>query len=220
MTFANLLAERLRAAEKPVRQLLDWFQKLVRVLPDSLFSWDDAANNKALIAGRSALIMNPPSAWAVAKRDAPKICDQLWTHGFAQGPKGRFAPFVQFFWSIWSFGKNQAAAKSLIVHLSQRASAEKMVEASGGYDLPPFDNFTTFQTWAEAAPPKGTLYHYPNPHKHQILSVPAFPAPHKIGEQISVQALQTQMVVRHLKGDTMEKTLAWAEGELEGFMRN
>ena len=35
-----------------------------------------------------------------------------------------------------------------------------------------------------------------------------------------MQALQTQMVVRYMKGETMEKTLAWAEGEIEGFMRN
>ena len=35
-----------------------------------------------------------------------------------------------------------------------------------------------------------------------------------------MQALQTQMVVRHMKGEAMEKTLAWAEGELDGFMRN
>ena len=31
--------------------------------------------------------------------------------------------------------------------------------------------------------------------------------------------MQTKMVVRLLKGETMEKTLAWAESELEGFMR-
>jgi len=34
---------------------------------------------QALIAGKSALIMNPPSAWAVAKRDNPKLAEQLWT---------------------------------------------------------------------------------------------------------------------------------------------
>ena len=48
----------------------------------------------------------------------------------------------------------------------------------------------------------------------------AAPAPHKIAEQIAVQALQTQMVVRYMRGEALEKTLTWAEGELEGFMRN
>ena len=34
-------------------------------------SYDDASNNRALISGESALIWNPPSAWAVARRDNP-----------------------------------------------------------------------------------------------------------------------------------------------------
>jgi hypothetical protein len=29
----------------------------------------------------------------------------------------------------------------------------------------------------------------------------------------------TKMVVRHLQGEPMEKTLAWAETEVAGFMR-
>ena len=91
------------------------------------------------------------------------------------GPKGRFAPFVPYFWGIWNFSKNKSAAKSLLMHLSQPASIEKLVAASGGYDLPSFTNFTTLKTWAEEGPPKGTLYHYPNPHNHQILSIAAAP---------------------------------------------
>src|SRR4051812_8946610 len=131
------------------RQVLEWFKKLVRVLPDSVFSWDDAANNKALIAGQSALIMNPPSAWAVAKRDAPQVCEQLWTFGPPAGPKGRYTPFLPYFWGIWSFSPNQAAAKSLLLFLSQRSAVEQLVAASVGYDLPPFDALNDFKTWAE-----------------------------------------------------------------------
>ncbi|MFZ5780094.1 MAG: ABC transporter substrate-binding protein [Pseudomonadota bacterium] len=203
-----------------VRQALDYYKRLMAQLPSDVPAWDDASNNKWLVSGRGAMIMNPPSAWAVAKRDAPKVAEQLWTHGFAQGPKGRFAPFVPYFWGVWNFSKNQEAAKSLIVHLSQKPVVEKMVAASDGYDLPSFANFTTFSTWAEEAPPKGTLFHYPNPYQHQILSIAGAPAPHKIGEQIYVQALQTQMAVRHFRGEAMEKTLDWAASELEGFMRN
>jgi ABC-type glycerol-3-phosphate transport system substrate-binding protein len=203
-----------------VREALDYYKRLMAFLPTDAPSWDDASNNKFLISGQGALIMNPPSAWAVAKRDAPKVAEQLWTHGFAAGPKGRYAPFVPFFWGIWNFSKNQAAAKSLIVRLSQADAVEKMVIASGGYDLPSFANFTTFKVWAEEGPPPGTLYHYPNPYNHQILSIAGAPAPHKFGQPIGVQALQTQMAVRHYKGEAMEKTLDWAASELEGFMRN
>ena len=204
----------------PVRQAMEYYKRLMAFLPPDVPSWDDASNNKFLVSGQGSLIMNPPSAWAVAKRDAPQVAEQLWTHGFPVGPKGRYAPFLPFFWGVWNFSKNQAAAKSLLTFLSQAASAEKMVVASGGYDLPAFANLTTFKVWAEEAPPKGTLYHYPNPHNHQTLSIAAAPAPHKIAEQIYTQAIQTQMVVRFAKGEAMEKTLDWAAGELEGFSRN
>jgi len=204
----------------PVRQALEYYKKLMAVLPSDAPAWDDASNNRWLISGKGALIMNPPSAWAVAKRDAPQICEQLWSHGFPSGPKGRFGPFLPFFWGIWKFSKNQAAAKSLLTAMSQPAAVEQLVVASGGYDLPSFANLTTLKVWQEEGPPKGTLYHYPNPHNHQTLSIAAAPAPHKIAEQIYTQGIMTQMAVRYFKGEAMDRTLDWAAKEIEGFSRN
>jgi ABC-type glycerol-3-phosphate transport system substrate-binding protein len=203
----------------PVRRALEYYVKLAQWLPPDAPAWDNASNNKYLISGKGALIMNPPSAWAVAKRDAPEVAEQLWTHGMPSGPAGRFAPFLPYFLGVWNFGKNKTAAKDLILDLSQRSAVEQMVVASGGYDLPAFEKLTDFKVWAEAGPPKGTLYHYPNPYNHQILTVAASPAPPKIAVQIYSQGIHTKMVVRHLQGEAMEKTLAWAESELEGFMR-
>jgi len=203
-----------------VRQALEFYKKLIAFLPADVAAWDDASNNKWLIAGKGALIMNPPSAWAVAKRDAPQVAEQCWTHGFPAGPKGRFAPYVPFLWTIWAFSKNKEAAKSLLVHLSQPASIERLVVASGGYDLPAYEKLTTLKVWAEAEPPKGTLYHYPNPYNHQTLSIAASPAPPKVAQQIYVQGTLTTMCLRYAQGEKMENTLAWAEGECEAFMRS
>jgi ABC-type glycerol-3-phosphate transport system substrate-binding protein len=203
-----------------VRQALEFYKKLIAFLPPDVAAWDDASNNKWLVSGRGAMIMNPPSAWAVAKRDAPQIAEQLWTHGFPVGPKGRFAPFLPFFWNIWSFSKNKEAAKSLLTHLSQPDSIARLVEASGGYDLPAYEKLTTLKTWAEEGPPKGTLYHYPNPYHHQVLSIAASPAPPKIAQQIYAQATMTKMCLRYSQGASMNDTLAWAEGECEGFLRS
>ncbi|MBV8698364.1 MAG: extracellular solute-binding protein [Bradyrhizobium sp.] len=203
-----------------VRQALEFYKKLIAVLPPDAPSWDDASNNKWLISGRGALIMNPPSAWAVAKRDAPQVAEQCWTHGFPSGPKGRFAPYLPYFWGLWKFSKNKEAARSLLTHLSQASSIEKFVSASGGYDLPAYEKMTTLKTWAEQGPPKGTLYHYPNPFNHQTLSIAAWPAPPKIAQQIYAQATLTKIALRYAQGEKMEATLAWAEGECEGFMRS
>jgi len=203
----------------PVRQALDYYTRLARFFPPDAPAWDNASNNKWLIAGRGALILNPPSAWAVAKRDAPQVAEQLWTHGMPAGPHGRFVPYVPFFWGIWAFSRNKPAAKSLLAHLSQPAAIERMVAASEGFDLPPFTDLTMFKIWAEEGPPKGTLYHYPNPHNHQTLSIAGYPAPPKIAMQIYMQGVMTKMIVRQLRGAPMESTLAWAEGELEGYRR-
>jgi ABC-type glycerol-3-phosphate transport system substrate-binding protein len=203
-----------------VRQALEFYKKLIAFLPPDVAAWDDASNNKWLISGKGAMIMNPPSAWAVAKRDAPQVAEQCWTHGFPAGPKGRFAPYVPFFWSIWEFSKNKQAAKSLLAHLSKPSSIEKLVVASGGYDLPAYEKLTTLKVWAEAEPPKGTLYHYPNPYNHQKLNMAASPAPPKVAQQIYVQATLTKMCLRYAQGEKMEDTLTWAEGECEGFMRS
>ena len=203
-----------------VREALDYYKKLMGFLPPDVAAWDDASNNKWLVSGRGAMIMNPPSAWPVAKRDAPQVAEQCWTHGFPAGPTGRFAPYLPYFWSIWNFSKNKETARSLLIQLSKPAAIEKMVTASGGYDLPAYEKLTTLKVWQEEGPPKGTLYHYPNPYKHQTLSIAASPAPPKIAQQIYAQATLTKMCLRYHQGEAMEKTLAWAEGECEGFMRS
>jgi hypothetical protein len=51
------------------------------------------------------------------------------------------------------------------------------------------------------------------------LSIAGAPAPPKIAAQIFTQGIMTKMTVRHLRGEAMETTLAWAEAEVGGFMR-
>lgn len=211
--------EKITVKSDDVRAAMDYCRRLYAFLPPDAPSWDDASNNKMFVAGKTAMILNPPSAWAVAVRDAPNIAEQTWHHPMPKGPKGRYASFLQSHLSVWRFSKNKSAAKSLIRHLSSRASTEAIVAGSKGYDIPPFAKFKTFSTWAEIGPPKGTLYHYPDPHADQILAVAAMPTPHRVAEQIYFQGLMTKMVVRHAQGEAMETTLAWAESEVEGFMR-
>jgi ABC-type glycerol-3-phosphate transport system substrate-binding protein len=210
---------RITVKSDAVRQAVDYYKRLAQFLPADVAAWDDATNNTWLISGKGAMILNPPSAWAVAKRDAPQVAEQCWTHGMPKGPAGRFLPFLPFFWGVWNFSKNKTAAKSLLVHLSQRSVVEKMVTASKGYDMPSFANLLDFKTWAEEGPPTGTLFHYPNRYGHQIQSVAAFPAPPKIAKQIYSLATMTKMAVKHIQGEPMEKVLSWAESEVEGFMR-
>jgi ABC-type glycerol-3-phosphate transport system substrate-binding protein len=202
-----------------VREVLDYLRRLTAFLPPEVFSWDDASNNKWLISGNGALIHNPPSAWAVAKRDAPKIAEQIWHHPWPKGPQGRFNPLTANYLGVWNFSKNKPAAMSLLHHLSLRDSAERMVAASQGFDLATFTSFANFAVWAEQGPPKGSIKHYPNSGDQQY-SMAAEPAPAAIAQQIYSQALMPRMVGRIVQGkDSVEATIDWASRELEGYMR-
>jgi hypothetical protein len=46
---------------------------------------------------------------------------------------------------------------------------------------------------------------------------PGTPEPPKIAVQICTQGIMTKMTVRHIRGESVERTLAWAESEIEGF---
>jgi ABC-type glycerol-3-phosphate transport system substrate-binding protein len=202
-----------------VRQVLEYGKRLYAFLPPDCTAWDDASNNKWLLSGKGALIMNPPSAWAVGKRDAPQVAEKCWTHGFPKGPAGRFNPILPRLYGLWNFSKNKAAAKSLLEFLTMRQNAEKQVAASQGYDIPPYTKFNDFKTWDEEGPPKGSLSHYPIKGGDQKAGVTCSPAPPLIAAQIWAQSIQGQMIVRYAKGTTMEKTLDWAASEVEGFKR-
>jgi hypothetical protein len=202
-----------------VRQAVDYGKRLAAFLPADVPAWDDSSNNKWLISGKGSLIFNPPSAWAVAKRDAPQVAEKCWTHGFPKGPAGRFNPMLPRLYGVWSFSKNKEAAKNLLLHLTGRNAAQRQVAASQGYDLPPYPAFTDFKTWEEEGPPPGTLSHYPIKGGDQKSTIACSPAPPLIAAQIWSQAIMPKMIVRHFQGEPMEKTLDWASNEIEGFAR-
>src|SRR6202166_521107 len=102
------------------RAALEYMKKLMAVNPPEVYAWDDAGNNRWLISGKGSSIMNPPSAWAVAKRDNPTVAANCWTHPMPKGPKGRFVGQLPQFYGLWKFSKNKAAAKDLLLFLSQK----------------------------------------------------------------------------------------------------
>ncbi len=138
-----------------VHAVLEYAKKMIPFLPPDTVSYDDASNNRALISGKSALIWNPPSAWAVAKRDAPQVAADCWTFPNPIGPKGvRLVPHRPYFWGIWKFARDKQPAKELIHWLMQRPQAEELTAAVDGYDIPPFKSFADFKIWSEVEPPR------------------------------------------------------------------
>jgi len=203
-----------------VRRVLEYAQALVRFLPDDAVSYDDASNNRALISGKSALIWNPPSAWAVARRDAPKVAADCWTFPAPKGPMGRYMPLGAFSWGVWNFSPNKTAAKELIEFLSQRDNVEARCAATLGYDVPPFASMTDFTIWDEVSPPRGTVYHYPiRQSHHQQNWIAVAPAPPEIAVQVYNRGTLPTMLAKLQNGQSIKSVQDWAQDELEGFVR-
>ncbi len=203
-----------------VMQALEYCAKMVKFMSSDAVSWDDASNNRALISSKAALIWNPPSAWAVAKRDAPDVAADCWTFPNPAGSKGRLVPHRPYFWGVWSFAKNKSAAADIIEWLSQREQVETLSVAVVGYDIPPFDSMSDLKIWSEVEPPKGTIYNYPvRPWHKAEYCVPGSSAPPDIAVQIWNRYMFPGMVARLMSGQTPKQIVAWAKEELEGFIR-
>jgi ABC-type glycerol-3-phosphate transport system substrate-binding protein len=211
--------DNIKVNSPETRAALEYAQKLMAFNPPDVYAWDDAGNNRWLISGKGSGIMNPPSAWAVAKRDNPKVAENCWTHDIPRGAKGRFAPYLPFFYGVWSFGKNKSAAKDLIHHIVDKPQARRLVAASNGYDLPSFKSYYDFETWKTVGPPVGTVYNYP-PRGDEEYSITGYPARPDVAAQIYNQSIQTIMVAKVAQGkEKVEDVVKWAEGELEGYLR-
>ena len=97
-------------------------KKLMAVNPPEVYAWDDAGNNRWLISGKGSGIMNPPSAWAVAKRDNPKVAEQSGTHAMPNGPKGRFVgQLPQFYGAVDVLEEQVRRQGSPAAHLAEGA---------------------------------------------------------------------------------------------------
>ena len=203
-----------------MKQVLEWFKKIVPFLPPDVFAWDDAGNNKWLISGKGALIMNPPSAWAVAVRDAPKVAEQCWTFPSPKGPKGRFDPALPFFWGIWNFSPNKSAAKSLLTH-----SVAALVGRAAGRRQPrlrsaALGKAARFQDLGRGRAAQGHPLQLSAAAPDQIASVSCAPAPKRIANQMYAQATMTKMIAHCTQGgEPINKAIDWAASEIEGFTR-
>lgn len=131
-------------------------------------------------------------------------------------------PHLPYFFGMWSFSSNKKAGKDLLEHLSQVEQIKKMVDASVGYDIPPFASMTSdIDTWANVEPPKGTVYNYPvRPHHNAVAYVAYSPAPAEIAVQMYNQGIQAKMIARMVQNnEPVDRVLAWAAQEVEGFKR-
>jgi hypothetical protein len=86
--------------------------------------------------------------------------------------------------------------------------------------MPPFESMLDFKIWDEVEPPKGTLYNYPLRKWHNARpSIAASWAAPDVAVQIFNRGTLPTMFAKLLTGASIEQTMAWAESEVQGFLR-
>ena len=187
--------------------MLEYAQKLVKFLPDDAVSYDDASNNRALISGKSALILNPPSAWAVAQRDNPEVAADCWTFPAPSGPKGRFMPYLPYFWGVWKFSQNKTAAKDLIEYLMQREQVEARCNAVAGLRPAAVREHARLQGLGgrRAAEGHGLQLSDPRRSTRPTAHIAGLPAPPDIAVQIYNRGTMPTMLAKLQSGQSIRR---------------
>jgi hypothetical protein len=222
LSFGSVMVDekgKITADSDGTRAALEYMKQLTQYMPPDVYAWDDAGNNRWFISGKGSCIQNPPSHWTVAKRDAPQVAQQTWHHDTPHGPKGHYRGALPFFLGVWQFSQNKSAAKDLILWLSQKEQTYKLISASQGYDMPLLPSFYEHEVWQKEGPPPGAIYNYPIRGDERVITA-GFPAPPPVAANIYNQALIPTMVAKVTQGGQSPKdAIAWAENELEGYIR-
>lgn len=108
-----------------------------------VISWDDAANNRAVLAGTCSMAFNSPSIYKAAKSkdirvtetDKP-LADAIDHILPPAGPKGRFAFADCLTLGIWEFSKNKELAKEFLKYHFAKKQFDEFIEVAVGYNVP------------------------------------------------------------------------------------
>jgi multiple sugar transport system substrate-binding protein len=81
-----------------------------------VLAWDASSNNRAMLSGKSSLVLNAISITRTAENDKMAISDKIWLAKAAKGPVRRMGlEHVMNVYVIWKFAENIDGAKKFLV---------------------------------------------------------------------------------------------------------
>ena len=131
------------------RKAIEFMTRLYKeALPEDAISWDDAANNRAFLAGSISMTFNSPSIYKTAMGRDIKVEEtgqplaQAMDHILPpKGPVGRFAFADTLSLGIWKFSRNADLAKEFIKFHFEQKQYNKFLEVAVGYNAPFLKNY-------------------------------------------------------------------------------
>ncbi|HEX9016544.1 MAG TPA: extracellular solute-binding protein [Chloroflexota bacterium] len=112
-------------------------------------SWDDNSNNRAFLSDQISITYNGSSIYEAAKKDAPKIAEDMDHADMPKGPAGRFYQMGSHSFAALKNSKNVAGAKDFLTWWFDPARFDEWIHIQGVYQLPPTKKWEKDSMWTK-----------------------------------------------------------------------
>jgi multiple sugar transport system substrate-binding protein len=197
------------------QQALEYYQTLYHeAMEPEVLSWDDASNNRCILAGKCAWIHNPVSPYNTALAKKMPIAEDLNHHTTLAGPAGRhFTPPIHEM-GIWNFSKNVDVAKDFLRFFYEEENYSSWIVAGNGFNHAPVRHFENHPVWAND--PKLAML----PKEGEYAHAPSWPAPlNQYPVQIWNAYIMPDMVAKVVQGTSPKEAMAWAEEQVTRIVK-
>ncbi|PYN84308.1 MAG: hypothetical protein DMD87_27975 [Candidatus Rokuibacteriota bacterium] len=191
-------------------RVIEWYKELYRdAMEPEVLSWDDAGNNRCILAGKCSWIHNPISPYAAALAKSMPIADEINHHPSPAGPAGTHsAPPINGI-GIWKFSKNVDLAKDFIRFLFQKDNYDAWITASNAFNHPPLKHLADHPIWSKN--PKLAML----PKEAEYAHERGWPAkPSAAVQLIQVNYVLPDMVAKAVNGMPTKRAIDWAQEQV------
>ncbi len=206
------------------RKAVEFVKKLYKNAMDpNVISWDDAANNRAVLAGVCSMAFNSPSIYKAAIGKDIKVVETGKPLADAidhilppKGPKGRFAFADCLTLGIWKFSKHQELAKEFLKYHFEKSQFEKFVDVAMGYNVPFLKTYRKHPVFT--SDPKIAFIGKIGEYEHTI----GYPGP----VTANIQTVWDLYIIGNMFGyaatenKTVDEAVLWAEKEIKSIFEN
>ena len=192
-------------------RVIEWYKELYKdAMEPEVLSWDDASNNRCILAGKCSWIHNPISPYNLALAKSMPIADEINHHPSPGGPAGiHSAPPINEV-AIWKFSKNVSLAKDFLKFLFQKENYDAWIVASNAFNHPPLKNLADHPIWARN--PKFAML----PKEAEYAHERGWPAkPNAAVQLIQVNYVLPDMVAKAVNSMPTKRAMAWAEDQVK-----
>ena len=192
-------------------RVIEWYKELYRdAMEPEVLSWDDASNNRCILAGKCSWIHNPISPYAAALAKSMPIADEINHHSSPAGPAGTHsAPPINGI-GIWKFSKHVPLAKDFIRFLFQKENYDAWIAASNAFNHPPLKHLADHPIWAKN--PKLAML----PKEAEYAHERGWPAkPNAAVQLVQVNYVLPDMVAKAVNGMPTKRAMDWGQEQVK-----